>query len=174
MARSFELLYNSTQIENRIAEIAAEISRAYAKSNSDDAIFIWLKEGARTFANSLAKKIDLAVEFYGVKVSSYADMHVSSGAVKIEGDFPDVKNRRVLLIDDILDTALTAKTLIAKLESLGAKEVKTCFLLNKVKKNKGIVKPDFQGFVIDDVYVVGFGLDSAGKFRDLADICIYR
>lgn len=172
MKDSFEILISSKQINDKISELAFDISSFYTTQDSDKPLFIWLMEGARYFIKSLSDKIKIDVDIYALKVSSYRNMEKSSGKLDIFGEIPNVKNRRVLLIDDILDTALTAKTLIEKLNSLGAREVRTCFLLNKIEKNKGIVKPDFQGFEIPDVYVVGFGLDSAGLYRDLPDICV--
>lgn len=169
------VIISKEQLDKRISEIACDISACYANvADKDKIVFIWLLEGARKFAESLLAKLDFEVGVYSIRASSYKDSHISSGNVEISGELPDVKGRRILLIDDILDTGLTAKTLIAELKTRGASEVKTCFLLNKISKNLGSVKPDFQGFEIPDEYVVGFGMDSAGLYRDLPDICVLQ
>ncbi len=170
-----KVIISREQLDKRISEIARDVSGCYANvADKDKIAFIWLLEGARKFAESLVAKIDFKVEVYSIRASSYKDLHVSSGKVEISGELPDLRGKRVLLIDDILDTGLTAKTLIAELKSRGASEVKTCFLLNKISKNRGSVKPDFQGFEIPDEYVVGFGMDSAGLYRELPYICVLQ
>ena len=174
MKENLEILYTREAIDEKIAEIAREISARYAACGASELLCVWLMEGARNFAEALASRLTFNADLFALKVSSYGDAMVSSGKLVIDGEFPDVKGRRVLLIDDILDTGLTAKTLIAEFKSRGASEVKTCFLLNKISKNRGLVKPDFQGFEIPDLYVVGFGMDSAGRYRDLSDICVLR
>lgn len=169
-----EILYAKEALDEKIAEIARGISARYAACGASELLCVWLMEGARNFAEALASRLDFKADFFALKVSSYKDARVSSGKLDIEGELPDVKGRRVLLIDDILDTGLTAKTLISEFKSRGASEVATCFLLNKISKNRGLVKPDFQGFEIPDLYVVGFGMDSAGRYRELPDIRVLR
>lgn len=167
------VLFDSQTILSRILEIAEKVRKSYASCNLGEIEMVWLAEGARPFAGALFKAMNLDIKVRPIKVSSYGKSLESSGDVKVYDSLDDIKAKRVLLVDDILDTGLTAKTVIAKLKSNGVEEVKTCFLLNKAEKNKGCLKPDFECFEIPDKYVFGFGLDIAGEYRDLPDIMVF-
>lgn len=167
------VLFDSQTIRSRILEIAEKVRKSYASCDLGEIEMVWIAEGARHFADALFNAMNLSIKTRSIKVSSYGKAFESSGDVKIYDSINDIKARRVLLVDDILDTGLTAKTVIAKLKSNGVEEVKTCFLLNKAEKNKGCLKPDFEGFEIPDKYVFGFGLDIAGEYRDLPDIMAF-
>ena len=167
------VLFDSQTILSRILEIAEKVRKSYASCNLGEIEMVWLAEGARPFAGALFKAMNLDIKVRPIKVSSYGKSLESSGDVKVYDSLDDIKAKRILLVDDILDTGLTAKTVIAKLKSNGVEEVKTCFLLNKAEKNKGCLKPDFECFDIPDKYVFGFGLDIAGEYRDLPDIMVF-
>lgn len=169
-----KVLFDFQAISNRISEVAEGVRQYYASCNLDDVEFVWIAEGARYFAEALFSAVNLDVKKRVIKVSSYGNALTSSGDVKIYNSLSEIKSRKVLLIDDILDTGLTAKTVIAKLKANGVEEIRTCFLLNKIEKNKGVPKPDYQCFEIDDRYVFGFGLDVAGKYRDLPEIMVFE
>lgn len=167
------ILFDSQTILSRISEIADKVRRCYASCDLNEIEMVWIAEGARPFASALFKAMNLDIKMRSIKVSSYGKSLKSSGDVKIYDSLNDIKARRVLLVDDILDTGLTAKTVIGKLKANGVEEIKTCFLLNKAQKNKGCLKPDFECFEIPDKYVFGFGLDIAGDYRDLPDIMAF-
>ncbi len=133
-----------------------------------------LAEGARFFAQEIADVLDFKARMISIRASSYRNTTSSSGEVKISKEIESVRAQKVLLLDDILDTGLTAKFVCKKLQSLGVKEIKTCFLLNKKCKNNGDPKPDFYGFEIPDLFVFGHGLDYCGKFRELKEIRFFK
>lgn len=162
-------LFSASQIDRRVSEIAREVRAEFAGSESRSA-FLWLEAGAKNFAEALLKKTALDIPMVSIKVSSYGNSKKSSGVVKIErGEeaLGPLRGKKVLLIDDILDTGATAKFVSERLRQIGAAEIKTCFLLNKTSSNKGSVKPDFCGFEVGDKFLFGFGLDLNGGQREL-------
>ncbi|MBR4597607.1 MAG: hypothetical protein IKO42_04335 [Opitutales bacterium] len=165
-----KILFDKKTIQRRIGEVAIQAREFCLASGGEDVEIIWLAEGARFFAEAILSRINLNVKARSVKVSSYHNGTKSSGEVKIFGGIEGAVAPRVLLIDDILDTGLTAKTVIEKLREGGAREIKTCFLLNKISKNGGEPKADFECFEIPDKYVFGCGMDYKGFFRELEDL----
>ena len=126
--------------------------------------------GALFFLADLVREVELDVEISCVRLASYEGKK-STG--KLRGlDFPAAafRGRRVLVVDDILDTGLTLSRLVARLRKLGAAEVKICVLLEKERLRRVPVHADWAGFLIADEFVVGYGLDYAGRFRGLKDI----
>ena len=151
-------------------EVASELRGFLLESGEGEFEIVWLAEGARVFAEAILSRIGVKIKAVPVKVSSYQNGLESSGEAKIFGGLEGVKSRRVLLVDDILDTGLTAKTVIEKLREMGAEEIKTCFFLNKLSKNGGEPRADFSCFEIPDKFVFGCGLDYMGRFRELEDL----
>ena len=100
--------------------------------------------------------------------SSYGNSETSSGEVKIVSDIPDdITGFDVLIVDDIVDTGYTMEFIINHVKSLGAASVKSCVLLDKPSRRKVDVKPDYSCFEVDDIFVVGFGLDYNGYYRNI-------
>ncbi len=103
-----------------------------------------------------------------MQVASYGDETVSSGDLSIVTDLhTDVKDRNVLIVEDIVDTGRTLEFLVNTMTKRGAKSVKTCTMLDKPSRRVVDIKADFVGFTIDNVYVVGYGMDIAQKYREL-------
>jgi hypoxanthine phosphoribosyltransferase len=125
-------------------------------------------KGALVFMADLLRRVPLRLEIECLNVASYHGGTESSGQVDfLDQKLPDVKGRCVLLIDDILDTGRTLDAVSAKLREMGAREVKTCVLLTKDKKRAAEVEADYSAFEIADEFVVGYGLDYDGKYRNL-------
>lgn len=170
MVGKSRIFLDAGRVAGRVRELAGMVRGYYAAFPAGECAAIWLEEGAAVFARNLMSEAGLGIPLSPVRASSYGDSLSSSGVVEISGKLPDVRSKRVLLIDDILDTGATAKALVSLLKSSGAAEVKTCFLLNKRSKNGGTPEPDFCGFDIPDFYVFGYGLDLRGGMRELPDI----
>ncbi len=166
-----ELLISKEDIAKRIAELGEAIA-TWAKSEGDSLEVLWLAEGAFVFVADLVRVMDIDVRITSMKASSYGDAFKSSGQVNCEGIFKDFSGKNVLIVDDIFDTGLTLSTVQAMVRQAGAKTVKSCVLLRKECIDTKFKQPDFIGFSIPDKYVVGYGLDAAGKFRNLPDIKI--
>ena len=167
MKNDSEILIAESEIKKRIAELADAL-RAYCAG--DDLMIVWLKDGAAMFVEEFCKHIGCGVKTLGVKASSYGHGKTSSGKVEISDEIFGVSARRILLMDDILDSGETARAVCLKLRELGAEEIKTCFLFSK-KNTKGCVfEPDYVGFEIQDLFVYGFGLDLECRLRELSDL----
>jgi hypoxanthine phosphoribosyltransferase len=163
-------LISSAQIAARVAELGRRISEDYAGRSL---VLLSVLKGSYLFAADLSRAIelDLRVEFLGVR--SYGDSTRSSGVVEITQDLTlPILDEDVLIVEDIVDTGLTADYLLRQLESRGPRSVRLCALLDKPSSRQRNVTIDYVGFAIEDVFVVGYGLDYAQRYRNLPDICV--
>lgn len=161
-ASSTALLDQGT-IGKRIAELGSAISNDFRES---DLCIVPVMDGGMVFAADLMRMIDLPVTLAPVKTSSYGTGTTSSGNVLLPWGVPEgIKGKDLLLVDDILDTGRTLGILASRMREAGAASVRTCVLLRK--KSAGHLAADYVGFEIPDVFVVGYGLDLAGYYRNL-------
>jgi len=157
------------KIAARVTELAAELTRHYAGRRP---LFLGVMNGALFFLADLVREVALDVEISCVRLASYAGTH-STGQVRglDDADLHDaVRDREVLIVDDILDTGRTLHALVAWLRALGATDVKICVLLEKERARDMPVRADWAGFRIADEFVIGYGLDFDGRFRQLPEI----
>ena len=164
------ILLTEKQIETRIAELGAQIDADYPTGALH---LVCILKGAYVFLADLARAITrpLRVEFLGVQ--SYGNETKSSGAVQITLDVTaPVEGSDVIIVEDIVDTGLTAHFLMQQLTARRARSVRLCSLLHKPAGARRDVHIDYLGFTIDDVFVVGYGLDHAQQYRNLPDICV--
>jgi hypoxanthine phosphoribosyltransferase len=158
-------LISSEQIQQRVKELGAEITRDY---DGRSLVLICVLKGSFVFAADLARSIDLPlrIEFLGVR--SYGDDTESSGVVQITQDLTKpVDGEDILVVEDIVDTGLTLHYLTDLLEARHPASVKVCSLLHKPSRKKMDVGIDYLGFTVEDVFVVGYGLDWAQRYRNL-------
>ncbi|MBL6948905.1 MAG: hypoxanthine phosphoribosyltransferase [Rhodospirillales bacterium] len=160
-------LFTEDEIAVRVAELAAEVAGALP----DDFIVVGLLKGSFVFVADLIRALDRlgsapTVEF--IRLSSYGHEQESSGEVRLIGEVPEIiAGHSVLLVDDIADTGrslVRAKTLLT---TAGAAAVWTCGLIDKPFRREEEVSADFVGFTVDDVFVVGYGIDFAEEYRHL-------
>lgn len=131
-------------------------------------VVVALLKGAVLFMADLLRRVPLPMEIECLNVASYHGGTESSGVVSfLDNEMPDVDGRSVLLLDDILDTGRTLEAVMKKLREHGAAEVKTCVLLAKDIPREAVLAADYTGFVIGDEFVVGYGLDYRGRYRNL-------
>ncbi len=164
------VLIGSQEIEDRVKRLGLEISTLY---RGEDLVVIGILKGAVVFLSDLVRFInkDVKVVLDFMAVSSYGDSTRTSGIVKIIKDVDaSIKDKHVLIVEDIVDTGLTLSYLVKLFKERSPKSVKVCVLLDKVEKRKINVEVDFKGFEIPDDFVVGYGLDYAGIWRNLPDI----
>ncbi|MGV8905141.1 MAG: hypoxanthine phosphoribosyltransferase [Acetobacterium sp.] len=167
-----EILLDERALEKRVSELGAIISEEYQGKNP---ILIGILKGSAVFLSDLIRKITIPMEIDFLKASSYGSEAQSSGVVQLENDLSvDVRDRTVILIEDIVDTGNTVKYLLERFASLGAADVKICSLLNKAERREQIVVADYIGFEIPNAFVVGYGLDYAQKYRNLPYIGILK
>ena len=166
-----EVLITESQIANRIVDIAEEITAHY---RGRPLTVICLSNGAIVFAADLIRRIPIPLQLDSISVSSYRGIE-STGKVELDKGLKlCVKNRDVLIVDDILDTGLTLSKVIEEVEKAEPSSVKTCVLLNKPARRQLDIEPDFSGFEIDNHFVVGYGLDYNEMYRNLPCIGILK
>lgn len=170
---NLELLYSAEQIKARVAELGAEITGNYA---AKDLVLIGVLKGSCVFMADLMREIDLKLSIDFMAVSSYKDGTVSTGDVEILKDLTNpIREKDVIVCEDIVDTGLTLFRLTEILESKGANSIKIATLLDKPEPRiKKELKIDYCGFQIPNKFVVGYGLDAAGRYRNLPFIGIVK
>ncbi len=161
-----KVLFTEKQIQAKIKEIAKELNAFY---KGEDVYAICVLKGAVMFATDLVKSLDMPLKMEFIRLSSYGTAFSSTGKVNaVDISLPDLNDKNVLIIEDIIDTGLTAKFLIDFMHcNFKTKSTKFCSLLDKKVCRKTDIEPDYYGFHIDDKFVVGYGLDYEGYYRNL-------
>ena len=168
---SFETYISQEDIAKRIKELGKEITEAF---QGEELIVVGVLNGAFMFVADLVREIKIPVHLEFMKASSYGDGTVSSGSVDIHLDIKsDIKGKNVLVVEDIVDTGLTLSGIIKDFKGRDPKNLKTCSLLFKPARLENKVDIDYLAFEIEDKFVIGYGLDYAGKYRELPYIGIY-
>ena len=165
MAERIEVLLTEEEIDRRIQEIGDQISRDYAGRQVH---MVCVLKGGSFFMCELAKRVTVPVSIDFMSVSSYGGDTKSSGVVRIVKDLDEpLKDRHVIVMEDIVDSGRTLSYLLDMLRSRGAADVRLCTLLDKPDRRVVDVKVDYTGFEIPDEFVVGYGLDYDQKYRNL-------
>ncbi len=160
-----KILFTQEQIWERAKEMGDEISKDY---EGEELIVIGTLKGAIIWMSDILKNLTLDTKIDFISASSYGSGTTSSGVVKITKDIHmDLFNRNVLIIEDIIDTGTTLKFLKDYIAERNPKSVKICTLLDKPSRRKADVQGDYIGFTVDDLFVIGYGLDYDQKFRNL-------
>ncbi len=159
-------LISEDEIKTRIVQMAQEINGFYG--DQELYVIVALK-GAVIFASDLVRHLQSPLNMEFIRLSSYGNSMASSGKVNaVDISLPDLNGKNVLIVEDIIDTGLTAKFLLDFLElNFKTKSTKFCSLLDKKSARKVDVQPDYYGFEVDDKFVIGYGLDYEGRYRNL-------
>lgn len=170
---NIDIMYSVEQIQARIKELGAQITADYA---GKELVLVGILKGSCVFLADLMRAIDLSLRIDFMAVSSYKDELKSTGDVEILKDLTNpIRDKHVLVIEDIVDTGLTLTRLVEILGSRGASSIKIASFLDKpeprIKKELVI---DYTGFVIPNHFVVGYGLDAAGRYRNLPFIGVVK
>src|SRR6266513_2982877 len=169
---NLEVLLSQEQLQTRITELGAEITRDYAGLNP---LLIGVLKGACFFLSDLLRAIDIPLGIEFIAISSYGSSTRTSGEVRILKDLDvPIENRHIIVVEDIVDTGLTLSYLMANLKSRGAASVKLVALLDKFERREREVSIDYLGFKIPDHFVVGYGLDFAERYRNLPFIAVLK
>lgn len=166
-----KIMIPEEQVKKRIIELAQEFNFLY---EGESLHLVGILKGSVFFLCELAKHLTMPVTIDFMKASSYGDGTVSSGKVSITLDLTDdIKGKNVLIVEDIIDTGRTLKFLKEDLQKRGPKSLRICTLLDKPdRRTEEFISADYTGFVIEDKFVVGYGLDYAQKYRNLPYIGI--
>jgi hypoxanthine phosphoribosyltransferase len=164
----FVLVLNEKEIEKKVSLMADKISKDYLNKNL---VVIGILKGSFIFMADLVRKLSIPCEIDFIGASSYGFEDKSSGTIKITKDINiDIKDKHILLVEDIIDTGLTLKHLKHYLKGSGAAEIKVCTLLDKHERRKLEVEIDYTCHRIDEGFIVGYGIDYAEKYRNLPAI----
>ena len=163
--RPRELISRET-LQRRVDELAAEIDRDYR--DSEDLLCVGVLKGSVFFFSDLLQRLSRPVMVDFFQTSSYRGETTSPGEVRIRRDLDhSLAGRDVLLIEDIVDTGYTMRTIMALMGFRGARSVRLCVLLDKACKRETAVQIHYRGFELDDVFAVGYGLDYNDRYRNL-------
>jgi len=167
-----EVLIASQEIEDKVREIGARITQDY---RDEKPLLIGVLRGAVVVMSDLMRNIDLQCELDFMDISSYGSGTSSSGVVRILKDLEeDITDRHVLIVEDIIDTGLTVSYLMRSLRARKPASLEICALLSKPSRRRVELDVRYLGFEVPDEFVVGYGLDYAGAYRNLPDICILK
>lgn len=165
------LLIPREAIEERTAEIAHVLSREYEGLS---VVVVGVLNGAQPFLDLLLSQSTLDAETVWAQACSYGADTVSAGVKKLEMPDIDLAGRHVLVVEDIVDTGHTVAELLRLLSERQPASLKVCSLLSKPSRREIEVHLDYVGFEIENLFVVGFGMDHANQYRELRDIWVFR
>ena len=169
-SHSERVLFTEEQIDLRIREVAAAISQRYARNGVR---LIGVLKGSVFFLTALAREVTVPVKIDFLSISSYSERRGAPGMVRIEKDLDEnIEGEDVLLVEDIVDTGLTARYLLQNLAGLGPNSLAVCTLLDRSVRRLVKVPIEFRCFEIPDRFVVGFGLDDRQLRRNLKYIAV--
>ena len=175
-----KVLISRQDVAKRVSELGAQITQDFA---GQSVVLVGVLKGAAIFLADLARNLDLDATFDFIGVSSYGNRPTptqelktgwdSTGEVKLTKDVDQtLKDKNIILVEDILDTGLTMTYLKKMLMARQPRSLKVAALLDKPSRRKLPLEGDYVGFKIPDEFVVGYGLDYAEKYRNLSDICV--
>ncbi len=167
-----KVLIDEEVIVRRVGTVAEKILLDFT---GEEILVVGILKGALVFMADLCRRLPVPLQIETLNVASYHGGTQSSGVVEfLDGKSLDVAGRQVLLIDDILDTGRTLRAVKDSLLEMGARKVKTVVLLSKVKERAEEVNADYVGFEIGDEFVVGYGLDYQGRYRNLPYVGVLK
>ena len=170
MLKVVDKMITEEQLAQKVEELAKQIEKDY---KGQSLLVVGILKGASVFVSDLIRKIDLDVNIDFMSVSSYGNGTESSGTVKILKDLDvDIEGKNVLIVEDIIDSGLTLSNLVLALQTRNPKSLKICTLLDKPQRRTVNIPVDYVGFIIEDKFIVGYGIDWAEKYRNLPYIGI--
>lgn len=166
-----KILFSKDVITKRVSQLGKALEDDYRDKKP---IVIPLLRGGFIFASDLVRDMDIDLEIDFLTTTSYGNEEKSSGTVKILSDIrSDIFDRDVIIVDDIMDSGRTMKEIKEYLKSKSPKSIKTCVMLDKPSRREVDIEPDYTGFVIEDVFIVGYGLNYGDFKRNVPYIYTY-
>jgi len=162
------ILISEEELRGRVGELGAALARDYARENP---VLVGVLKGALVFMADLVRAMPIALTIDFIALSSYGGATRSSGVVKLAADLSmPIEDRHVVIVEDIIDTGRTVSYLKRNLETRHPRSVRLCALLDKIERRETDVEIDYLGFTIPNLFVVGYGLDHGGLYRNLPHI----
>lgn len=168
------VLFSREQISGRVRELADDIAAMCRKEKIGEITVVAVADGALVFAADLMRELAVPVRFASVRTSCYGLGTTAGEHAEILGPLPEIAGEHVLVVEDILDTGLTLNALRARLRECAPASLRFAVLLDKPAGRRTPFTPDFAGFGCPDAFVVGYGLDFAGRYRNLRDIGVLK
>ena len=167
-----EVLVPREQIREMVKRLGRRISEDY---EGKDLVLVGVLKGGFIFLADLMREITIPVDMDFIAVSSYGASTKSSGVVRIIKDIDfDIAGKHVLIVEDLVDTGLTLRHLKDLFNTRSPKSVKICTAFDKPSRRKVEIEVEYNGIEVPDKFIVGYGLDYAGKYRNLPDVCTLR
>ncbi|OUW19368.1 MAG: hypoxanthine phosphoribosyltransferase [Opitutales bacterium TMED158] len=166
------ILATEERIRTRVDQLASEVSESYG---GEEITVVCVLSGALVFTSDLIRRLKLPTRLDCIRADSYGNATQSSGSPRIAQSLKhDIAGKRVLIVDDILDTGATLDKIVDNLKQAKPASIKTCVLLDKKERRQVDIDADFVGFEIPDAFVVGYGLDFAEHYRHLPCIGVLK
>ena len=160
-----KVVFSKSEIQKRVIELGEMISKDY---NGEDLLLIGVMKGAFMFMADLARAISIPVSIDYVGISAFHSRSRGRGAVRLSSDLNEnISGKNVLVVEDIINSGLTVEYITNNLKAREPKSVKICTLLDKTDKRRNDFRPDYVGFTIPNIYVIGYGLDYQDSYRNL-------
>lgn len=167
-----EILVSREQINEMVARLGKQISVDY---EGTELVLVGVLKGGFVFLADLMREITIPVDMDLIAVSSYGDSTKSSGVVRIIKDMDlSVEGKHVLIVEDLVDTGLTLRHLKDLFNTRDPKSVKICTAFDKPSRRKIDIEIEYEGIVVPDKFIVGYGLDYSGKYRNLPQVCTLK
>ncbi|MGI6336323.1 MAG: hypoxanthine phosphoribosyltransferase [Clostridiales bacterium] len=168
-----EILFSESELRARVTELGEQIRRGY-QGIDGRILVVGMLKGSFIFLADLVRAIDLHCEIDFMAASSYGHSTESSGQIRITRDLTNIEGQHVLLVEDIVDSGFTMDYILRLLKSREPASIKLVSLLDKPLRRRVPVNIDYCGFEIEDKFVVGYGLDFAGMYRNLPFIGVLK
>ncbi|MCI6907758.1 MAG: hypoxanthine phosphoribosyltransferase [Eubacteriales bacterium] len=168
-----EILISESELRTRVTELGEEIRRGY-EGLDGRLLVVGMLKGSFIFLADLVRAIDLHCEIDFMAASSYGNSTESSGQIRVTRDIKGIEGQHVLIVEDIVDSGYTMDYILRLLRSRNPASVKLVSLLDKPSRRRVPVQIDYCGFEIEDKFVVGYGLDFAGMYRNLPFIGVLK
>ena len=166
------VLFTEEELKRRVKELGGQLTRDFADK---DPVFVGVLKGCFVFMADLLRSVDMHCTMDFMAVSSYGSGTTTTGAVKINKDLSaDIEGRHVIIVEDILDSGVTLSYLTKYLEGRAPASISLVTLLDKPARRRADVRADYVGFISEDAFVVGYGLDYAEQYRNLPYIGVLK
>lgn len=167
-----EVLVSKDELRNVVVKLGKRISKDY---ENKELVLVGVLKGGFVFLSDLMRELTIPIELDFISVSSYGESTKTSGVVRIIKDIDiNITGKHVLIVEDLIDTGLTLKYLEGLLYTRDPLSVKLCAALDKPSRRKVDIDIEYKGIEIPDKFVVGYGLDYAGKYRNFPDVCVLK
>lgn len=167
-----EVLLTEEEIKKRVLELGEQISKDY---QGKEVILVCILKGACIFFSDLARAMTIHMQMDFMGISSYGNAQKTSGIVRISKDMDlSITDKHVIIAEDIMDSGLTLSHLTKLLSSRNPASMRICCLLDKPERRECDISPDYCGFIIPNKFVVGYGLDYCGEYRNLPYVGVLK